>query len=530
MTALRLAMHQLQEMIRLHRLGQSDRSVARALHVGRNTLQRYFHALHQAGLLEGPAEPLPELKELKAVVAAGLRAAPLPQQSSTAEPWRPRIEALLRKGAGPQAIHDRLRLEDPDFSASLSAVKRLCLRLRQECGIRPEDVAIRVETEPGEVAQVDFGYAGKLYDPERGVFRKAWIFVLVLGHSRHMWAELVFDQKIETWLRLHVDAFQALGAVPRLLVPDNLKTAVVRAAFGLDEQPTLQRSYVELARHYGFRVEPTPPHQPQKKGKVESGVKYAKNNFLKTLETRDVQHARLELRRWLHEIAGRRIHGTTGKRPAEVFEKVEQPAMLPLPARPFQLVVWKAAKVHRDSHIQIDRAFYSVPWRFLHQTVWARCTANSVTIYHQEERLHAHGRVPRGKRSTVPEHLPDHRGDLRERSRSFWEERAGRLGTEVLDYVRFVFDSDDVLSKLRTVQGAVKLLEDHPKTRARAACRRALYFGNPSYGALKRILREGLDLLPPPFPTPRRWMSAPRYSRNPEELLRSVRIPNGNHR
>jgi len=514
-------MHRLQEVVRLHRLGVSVRRAARALGMGRNTLRRYHQVLGAAGLLAGSPEDLPPLERLRAVVEER-QAAPVPaQERSSIASWRPRVEALLAKGAGPTAIWDRLRLEDPDFRGSLSAVKRLCQRIQRDRGPRPEDVAIPVETDPGEVAQVDFGYAGRFYDEEVGVLRRAWAFVLVLGYSRHMHAELVFDQKVATWLELHVAAFTALGGVPAVLVPDNLKAAVVRAAFGIDGDPALHRSYRELARHYGCRIEPTPPGQPCKKGKVEAGVKYLRRNFLATLDTQDIAAARRQLQRWLVEVAGQRIHGTTGRRPLEVFAAEEKPALRPLPRRPFELVVWKRARVHRDSHVQVDGAFYSVPWRLLHQEVWARCTPASISLYHEDRRLCTHGRAPRGVRRTLPGHLPAHRGDLRHRSRRFWEERAARVGPEVLAWVQAVFDSDDVLTRLRCVQAAVTHLETFPRERARAACGRALAYGNLGYGSLKRILREGLDLQPLPRTTARRWLTAPRYSRDPRELLGS---------
>ncbi len=156
-------------------------------------------------------------------------------------------------------------------------------------------MAIRVETAPGEVAQVDFGYAGLRYDPERGVLRKCWVFVMTLGFSRDVFCDLVFDQKIGTWLELHVRAFEYFGGVPRVLIPDNLKAAVIRASFSVDSDPALNRSYRELARHYGFRIDPTPPRAPEKKGKVESSVKYVRRNFLDTWETVDVNEDRRQL-------------------------------------------------------------------------------------------------------------------------------------------------------------------------------------------------------------------------------------------
>lgn len=135
-------------------------------------------------------------------------------------------------------------------------MKRLCARLHQAEGVRAEDVAIPVETGPGEIVHVDFGYVGKLYHPREGVLRKAWVFVMVLGYSRHLFARIVFDQRVETWLRLHQEAFRWFGGVVATVVPDNLKAAVVRAAFAIDGAASLNRSYRELARHYGFKVDP----------------------------------------------------------------------------------------------------------------------------------------------------------------------------------------------------------------------------------------------------------------------------------
>ena len=154
-------------------------------------------------------------------------------------------------------------------------------RWRKARCVRAEDIATPVETVPGDIAQVDFGYVGKLYDAAVGRLRKAWVFVFVLAYSRWMFARIVFDQKVETWLRLHVEAFNTLGGVPRTLVPDNLKAAVVRAAFGVDEPASLNKSYRELARYYDCKIDPAPPRAPKKKGRVESGVGYTKRNFFK---------------------------------------------------------------------------------------------------------------------------------------------------------------------------------------------------------------------------------------------------------
>jgi transposase len=500
-------------------MGSGAREVARLLGMSPNTEREYREALTAAGLLEGDPQALPELDVLRACVVAAKPPCPLPQQTSSIESYAERVRGMVELGAGPRAIYDRLRLEDSDFRGSLSAIKRMVLRLEKVRGVRAEDVAIPVETAPGHVAQVDFGFVGKLYDPDEGVLRKAYVFVMVLGFSRRMVVRIVFDQKVETWLRLHIESFEELGGVPAVLVPDNLKAAVVKAAFGPSEVTALHRSYRELARHYGFKVDPTPVRSPEKKGKVEAGVKYVKRNFFGPREERDVSALRVELAAWVRQIAGERIHATTQRKPNELYDSEERAALLPLPARRAELTVWHHATVHADSHVVFAKAMYSVPWTLIGSKVWTRAAGRTVAMSVDDIRIAEHQRVGPGKRSTKPEHLPDHRSDLRERSREFWEKRAAKMGEPVVAYVREVFDADDVLDQLRQVQAIVTLLEKHPLSRAQAACERASFYGSHSYVAVKNILRRALDLQP----LPRASVPAPqtsfRFARNVRELL-----------
>ena len=494
----RTDMHRLVDLVRLHRMETAPREVARLLVMGPNTERQYRQALEAEGLLHGDPTELPALEVLK--MAVERRCPPMlpPQQVSTLEPLRPWIESCLAKRMKPRAIFARLRLEHVEFTGSYSAVKRFCRALRRARGVQPEDVAIPVETAAGEVAQVDFGYVGKLFDPEGRTLRKAWCFVMVLGFSRHMVVRVVFDQRTETWLRLHVEAFEELGGVPKTIVPDNLKAAVIRAAFAVDDATEVNRSYRELARHYGFKVDPTPPRDPEKKGKVEAGVKYAKHNFFSGKEGDDVTDVRRDLARWVTEIAGLRTHGTTGKRPMEVFAAVERASLLKLPGERYQIVVWKKATVHQDAHVAMGGRLYSVPWKHIGAEVWLRVVGNELAVYYNDDRIASHTRRASGYRTTIEAHLPEHRVDLRHRSREYWEERAAKMGDEVLAYAQEVFDSDDVLLQLRTVQGIVTHLETFPVERARAACERARHFGCHTIAGLKTILRKALDLEPLP--------------------------------
>jgi hypothetical protein len=244
-----------------------------------------------------------------------------------------------------------------------------------------------------------------------------------------------------------------------------------------------------------------------------------KGNFFATWESVDVDEDRRQLRRWNEEIADRRRHGTTGRPPIELFEEAERAALLPLPAQRWELVVWKKAILHSDSHVQIDGAFYSAPWRFLHQELWVRCTRHSIAIHHDDEHLWTHARVARGQRSTVEAHLPEHRRDLRHRSREHWMRKARAMGEDVERLAEAVFGSDDVILKLRKVQSIVTHLETFPKERARAAARRALHFGCLEYRGIKDILRKGLDLEPLPGETQRAWSTGSRFARTPTDFL-----------
>jgi hypothetical protein len=338
-----------------------------------------------------------------------------------------------------------------------------------------------------------------------------------------MACRITFDQTIETWLRVHAECFEEIGGVIATVVPDNLKSAVVRAAFGLADEPVLNRSYRELARHFGFKIDPAPVYSPEKKGKVESGVRYVKRNFFPGRHGANVEDVRRELGRWVNEIANTRVHGTTYKKPLDLFDAFERQALLPLPQQRFQPVRWARANVHRDSHVSFERHLYSVPWRLLEKKVDIRAVGSSIEIYFNDSRVATHARGAPGGRTTRDEHLPERRVDLRHRDRGYWEKRGEAIGPEAAAYVREVFESDEVLSQLRAVQAIVLELDTVPRERAEAACRRARFFGNHTASGLKNILRKGLDLEPLPTALVATGpLDRPRFARNWKELLQQT--------
>ena len=478
-------------------MGASARQAARLLRLGPSTERRYRRVLTKAGLWSGTPTDLPTLEQVRDAVSNGLPVrVPLHERSSVGS-WRPRIEALWKLGLSAQAIFDRLRIEPEEgaaaFTGSYSAVNRLVRRLAVARSPDAEDVAVPVVVRPG-VAQVDFGYAGRLVDPRSGALRRAWFFVLVLSQSRLMFTRLVFDQRPETWIELHEQAFAALGGVPRTIIPDGARCAVTRAAFAIDGPSELHRSYRELAEQYGFEVDPTPPGQPWKKGVVEAAVKYVRNGPLKGRDGEAYDVVQLALTRWTAEIANRRVHRATGRRPCDVFGDEERATLGTLPSNAVERIWWKKARVHPDGHVALRDKLFSVPWPLIGQEVWIRATTRRVSIFHLDQSVAAHERSDR-RRTTDETHLPAGRRELRHRGREVWEQRAGRIGFTTAALVRAIFEGSPVVSPLRGVQAIVTHLENHPRERAEAVSRLALLVGDHRYRWIKHALANALDKL-----------------------------------
>ncbi len=303
----------IREMLRLMQRNQSNRKIAAVLQINRKTVDKYYALALEKGLLN---RELPALEELERLLKKALPERKPPQVVSSVEPYRETVTKLRQQGVEIAAIRQRLR-ERYGYQGSYAAVWRFVNKLED----RQPEVTVRVEVKPGEEAQVDFGFAGRMIDPDTGELRKTWAFVMTLSWSRHQYVEFVFDQKVETWLRLHRNAFAFFGGVPERVVVDNLKAAIVRACW---HDPQAQQSYRECAEHYGFLIAPCRPRTPQHKGKVEQGgVHYVKRNFLGGREPTTITQANRDVLRWVNTTAGQRIHGTTKERPLERFQ-IEQ--------------------------------------------------------------------------------------------------------------------------------------------------------------------------------------------------------------
>ena len=504
-------MYEYRQVLVRMRLGDSDREIARSGLMGRVKSAALRATANAQGWL-APEHPLPDDATLAGVLAAPTREA---GPASSVEPYRAQVLAWREAGIQGTTIHDAL-VRNHGFTGSYSAVRRFLQALDD----RTPKATVILDFAPGEAAQVDFGAGPLIADERTGELCKSWVFVMTLCHSRHQYAELIRRQDVETWLACHRRAFEWFHGVPARVIIDNAKCAIVRAC---RRDPEVQRAYAEFAEGYGFKIDPCPPREPQKKGRVEAGVKYLKRRFLPLRDFRHLRDANRQLADWVLETAGNRLHGTTRQRPLDHFAAVEQALLRALPAVPPELACWAKVKVHRDAHVQFRKALYSVPYQRVGQTLWLKATATTVRLYADHLLVATHPRLFRaGQRATVQDHMPPEALAHLLRDPQWCRRRAETIGPACQALIEHLF-ADRVLENLRAAQGLLRLAKRYSPARLEAACRRALDFGNPRYRAVKTILDRGLDQQPDSErafdPLGEAYTGGGRFSRDTRTLL-----------
>jgi transposase len=472
-----------QVLVRL-RQGDSDRDIARSRLMGRPKVAALRGLAASQGWL-APEAPLPDDATLSAAIGQARRAR---STISTVEPYRAQVERWATEGVGGIAIHAAL-CRDHGYRGSYSAVRRMMAGIRASL---PPEATVRLQFPAAEAAQVDFGAGPVLVDPARGELRRTWAFVMTLCYSRHQYVEFVFDQTVMTWLGCHRRAFEWFGAIPTRVIIDNPKCAITRACV---RDPVVQRAYAECAEGYGFKIDPCPPADPQKKGIVESGVKYVKGNFLPTRTFRDMTDLNEQARRWVLEEAGVRIHGTTRQQPLERF-LLERPLMRRLPDVAPDLGEWHRLKLHRDCHVKFEYVLYSAPFALVGQTLWVRTTDVSVSIFQDYRLVAAHVRSHRpGDRRSVPDHLPPDAREFFAHDRQWCAKQARAIGPACTELIEQLL-GDRIVERLRGAQGVLGLARTYGALRLEAACVRALAHASPAYRTVKSILVGGFDKQP----------------------------------
>lgn len=471
----------IREILRCYRITKGKKETARTLGVAKGTVKRYVRWAEAKGYLEAaelPSEALLAQEWRESDRGRGVIAASLDEHRDVIRGW-------IGEGIIVKRVHEML-VERHGWNGSYETVKLFTRPMRVAQG-----ACVRIEVAPGAEAQVDFGYAGFMWDPVEKRRRKAWVFLMTLSHSRHAYGEFVFRQDTETWIDCHRRAFEYFGGVPRKIVLDNLKAAIIKAAV---HDPLVNRVYRECAEHYGFLISPCMPGMPGHKGKVERGVPYVRNSFIAGRDFIDVADANIQLADWLMNKAGLRVHGTTKRRPLEVFNDIEKTALLDLPDSPFSKVTWKEAVLHRDCHVVVNGSFYSAPHRLRGETLLVRIGDGMVRIFHRYEMIANHIRATKpGMRRTMKEHYPPEKAAYMEQSPQWCIERAKSIGEATHKLIEQIFIQQHPLDGLRRAQGILAMSKRYAPRRLEAAAKRSLHFGTTTYQSIKRILEKGLD-------------------------------------
>jgi transposase len=494
----RLSMATIHSIETLHRSGHSNRQIARILDLDRGTVNKYVKRLQGGAGRDagGPSgEPHP---------ADGGQNQPNPQTGSAAEigppgngdfrdlaepasgpeslcaAYRETVEQKLDAGLSMQRIFQDLQSEH-DFRGSYHSVRRFVRRLGRT---RPLPFR-RMETEPGEEAQIDFGTGAWVVDPQ-GKRRRPWMFRIVLSHSRKAYSEVVWRQTSDNFIAAIENAFHHFGGVPKRLVIDNLKAAVKRADwYDPEVHPKLQ----SFAVHYGTAFVPTKPYTPEHKGKVESAVKYAKNNGLKGRTFGSLAEQNAHLLHWEETVADTRIHGTTKKQVRKQFKTAERLALLPLPRDRFALFQEARRTVSRDGHVEVDKAFYSAPPEYITRRVWVRWDARVVRVFNDRwEQIALHAKCEPGRFRTDGAHIPEAKVSAVERGTDALLRRVACIGPHTKAWSESVIQSRGV-EGVRVLVGLKALAGKHRSAELERACETALAYGALRLRSIRNLLK-----------------------------------------
>ncbi len=471
--------------------GRSQAQIAQSLGVDRKTVRKYLAPVAAAGMRPGdPVRGEARWRELAGQWFPQLADARLRQVS-----W-PRIAAhrdyvydQMTAGVTVATIHQRL-VDERGLDASVASLRRwVRANLPEQAAASRVRVLRPTPAEPGAEAQIDYGRLGMWSDPLTGRRRTVWAFVMVLACSRHMFVRPVLVMDQAAWTQCHLVAFEFFSGVVARLVPDNLKTGVDRPDL---YDPKLNRSYGEMAAHYGTLIDPARASKPRDKPRVERPMPYVRDSFWRGRDFTNLETMRAEAVRWCVEVAGQRdCRALDGAAPARVFAAVEAPALRPLPTREFVLATWSVAKVSPDIHVRVAKTLYSVPWRLIGQQVQARSTATMVQILHDGDVVATHVRKHGGKVTNF-DHYPPEKIAFHMRTPTWCRRTAEAVGPACVQLVGDLL-ALNALYRLRSAQGVLGLADKHTPQRLEAACAKAIAVGDPSYRTVKGILVAGTE-------------------------------------
>lgn len=496
--------------------GRKLAEIARSLRVDRKTARKYVDGARTRGLRPGGPEVAQEQW------AAWVRewfpelVKPEARSSTFAEigSYRDYIAGALETNTV-STIHQRLR-DEHGLGVGLSSLRRY-VRLEFPGSAAQSAITIlKDDPPPGEEAQIDYGYLGVWIEPLTGRRRRVWAFSMVLSYSRHMFVRPVLNMTLPLWIECHVAAFQFFDGVPLRWVPDNLKNGILKPDL---YDPKFNRTYAEMATHYGALVDPARALHPKDKPRIERPQPYIRDSFWAGRVFASYDEMVDAAEAWCHNVAGQReCRPLGGEHPFQVFLAREADALLPLPRTAFEMVTWECRKVPPDLHVTGAGALYTVPHRYLGREVDVRASAKEITIFLDGELIKTWIRGRKGSKNTDWSDYPPDKVAFLMRTPAWCRRRAQDCGPAVAAVVGDML-TVNVLHRLRAAQGILRLGERFGNERLDAACNLALGAGDPSYRTIKGILQAGYER---PAPDGNGAANVPAFLHGPQGIFEEL--------
>jgi transposase len=485
-------MRKIKEVLRLRFEGYlSEREIARSCQVSRTTVTDYLRRATIARLNWAEAAALDEVQIMERLF-----------------PIVPSCDIIQRPTPDFQYIYDQLRTYRK-FNLTLTQLwteykeahpdgyqySQFCENYRRWRG--KLDYVMRQEHRAGEKLFIDYCDGLCFVDPLTGEIILTQLFVAVWGASNYTYAEAALSQTLPEWIRSHVHAIEYFQRVPRVLVPDNLRSGVSQAC---KYEPELNPTYTDMAEHYGCAVIPARPYRPRDKAKVETGVLIAQRWILAVLRHRtfySLAEINAAIRQCLERLNTRQLRRAKKSR-RELFESLDYPSALPLPLSPYEYAEWLKARVNFDYHIQIGHHFYSVPYQLLHERLDIRQTASTIEAFHKGKRAAAHVRSNvKGGYTTLIDHMPSRHRAYAEWTPARFIQWAGKIGQATVRLIEQVLAGRSYQEQaFRSCMGIIQLGRSYAPERVEAAAQRALKYKTYSFRSMKAILAAGLDQRP----------------------------------
>jgi transposase len=502
---------EVREVLRGWLAGAGLRTVAAQAGVDRKTARRYVQAAEAAGVVRaGGWEQVTD--EVVGVVVGAVRPVKpeghgvawglLVGEQETVRDW-------VAKGL--TVVKMAVLLERRGVVVPYRTLHRFCVEC---CGFGRGATTVRVaDGEPGVECQIDFARMGPVHDPVSGRNRIAHALIFTAVFSRHTFVWLTFPQTLEAVIAGCEAAWQFFGGCFRVVVPDNM-AAIVAGADAVNPRFTV--GWLDYAQHCGFATDPARVRSPQDKPRVERTVQYVRSNFFAGEEFLDLDQAQDRATRWCDLVAGQRIHGTTQARPAQMFAEQEASHLLPVPA-PYDVPIFKTCKVHRDYHIEIGKALYSIPKDYIGQSVDVRADSSLVRVSYRGQLVKVHPRQRPGGRWTDPDDMPAEKTAYAMRDLDRLIAAAHRHGSNVGIYAQRLLDDPMPWARMRMVYRLLGLVRRYGPAPVDAACSRALDVDVVSVTKIASMLEKATETATATIPAQRQVAASARFARDPGE-------------